>query len=134
MADRGHEVLEHTADVGLHIWAPTLEEVFAEAAVALVALMGTGEGPGVTQDVAIDAPDVDALFVDWLNEVLFLFEVRQVVTRDARVRIDRDCWTLAATIDGVRADSFEQGGAAVKAVTFHGLEVSETHARVYLDV
>lgn len=96
--------------------------------------MGTAEGPSTSQDVAIDANDLDALFVDWLSEVLFLFEARKVVPRDVRVRIDRERVALDATIDGVRAESFEQDGPAVKAVTFHGLELSETRALVYLDV
>ena len=120
--------------MGLRVWAPTLEGVFAEAAVALIALMGTAEGASVSLDVSLQASDLDGLFVDWLNEVLFLFEVRQVVPGDARVRVDRDAWKLEATIDGVRAERFEQEGPAVKAVTFHGLKVSETGATVYLDV
>ena len=89
MSARGHELVEHTADVGLHVWAPTLEAVFAEAAIGLVGVMGHGEGSPADEDVEIDAPDLDALFVDWLSEVLFLFEARAMVPTDVRVRIDR---------------------------------------------
>ncbi len=96
--------------------------------------MGSGEGEAVTQEVSLEAPDLDALFVDWLSEVLFLFEARQIVPRDVWVEIDREPWALRAAIEGVRASSFEQEGPAVKAVTYHALEVTETQARVYLDV
>ena len=134
MGDCGHELIEHTADVGLHVWAPTLEEVFAEAAVALIRTMGDGAGPGVSQEVALDAPDLESLFVDWLSEVLFLFEARQIVPKAVRVRIDRERCRLDATVDGVRAETFVQEGPAVKAITYHGLTLSETDATVYLDV
>jgi protein archease len=134
VGDRGHELIEHTADVGLHVWAPVLEDVFAEAAVALVAAMGEGDGPALTQRVELDATDLESLFVDWLSEVLFLFEAREVVPRTVRVRIDRERCRLDATIDGVRAERFVQEGPAVKAVTYHGLSLSDTDATVYLDV
>jgi SHS2 domain-containing protein len=134
VGDRGHELVEHTADVGLRVWGPSLEAVFAEAAIGLIRVMGTAEGPTVSQDVSIDDDDLDALFVDWLSEVLFLFEARKVVPRDVRVRIDRERCALEATIEAIRAESFVQEGPAVKAVTFHGLELSDATALVYLDV
>lgn len=134
VGDRGHELVEHTADVGLRVWGPTLEDVFAEAAVGLVRAMGIADGPSVAEQVSLRAADAEALFVDWLSEVLFLFEARKVVPRDVRVRIDRDRCALEATIDAVRATSFVQEGPAVKAVTFHELELTEHGATVYLDV
>lgn len=134
MGDRGHEVIEHTADVGLRVWAPKLEEVFAEAAVGLIRVMGTATGQAAATEVEVEAPDLDALFVDWLSEVLFLFEARDMVPADARVEIERGTWKLRATLEGVRAGEFQQEGPAVKAITYHGLEISDTEAVVYLDV
>ncbi len=84
--------------------------------------------------MTVGSTDLDALFVDWLSEVLFLFEAREIVPRDVRVRIDRERWSLDATIDGVRVTTFDEHGPAVKAVTFHGLRVAEGEATVYLDV
>jgi SHS2 domain-containing protein len=70
--------------------------------------------------------------------VLFLFEARGFVVQAADVHIDRDPWRLAAALSGADASSFRQHGPAVKAVTYHGLEITETsegfEARVYLDV
>ena len=134
MSARGHELVEHTADVGLHAWGSSLEDVFAEAAIGLVRAMGRADGPPIHEEVALDAPDLDALFVDWLSEVLFLFDARQVVPGDVGVRIDRERCALSATIDGVKAEHFVQEGPAVKAVTYHGLELSETEVVVYVDV
>jgi SHS2 domain-containing protein len=134
VSPRGHELVEHTADVGLRVWGDGLEDVFAEAASALIRVMGRGDGPSVSEDVELTAPDLDALFVDWLSEVLFLFDAREVVPVDVRVRIDREACSLSATIDGVRAEVFVQEGPAVKAVTYHGLTLTDHEAVVYLDV
>jgi SHS2 domain-containing protein len=82
--------------------------------------------------VSIEAPDADALFVDWLSEILFLFEARRFVPK--RTDVTFEGMRLRASIDGITAESFEQSGPAVKAITYHGLELSETEARVYLDV
>jgi SHS2 domain-containing protein len=114
------------------VWAASREALFAESAVALIALMGSAEGAPVHEDITIDAPDPDALFVDWLSEILFLFDARRFVPRDVRVTIDGN--HLRASVDGVSASSFEQTGPAVKAITYHGLELSDTEARVYVDV
>jgi SHS2 domain-containing protein len=130
----GFELIEHTADEGLHVWAPTLEELFAEAAVGLIRIMGTAEGPPVTEEVTVDSSDLDSLFVDWLSEVLFLFDARGMVPLEVRVDIDREASSLRATIDGVSAEVFSQEGPGVKAVTYHGLKLAETDATVYLDV
>ncbi len=136
-SNRGHELVEHTADVGLRIWAPTVEELFAEAAVALIDVMGKAIGPSDREErVALDAPDLDALFVDWLSEILFLFDARDFVPRSASAHVDDDPWKVEATLEG--GGELEQHGPAVKAVTYHGLDIRRTddgyEAVVYLDV
>jgi protein archease len=136
---QGHELIEHTADVGLRVWAPTPEDLFTEAARGLVDVMGKGKGPVAhREDVRLEAPDLGALLVDWLSEVLFLFDARGVVPQQIWIGLTREPAKLEATIEGPDAEAFEQHGPAVKAVTYHDLEVKETssgwEARVYLDV
>ncbi len=136
-APRGHEQIEHTADVGVHVWAPSLEELFAEGALALIDVMGRSRSaPSREEQVHLEAPDLNALFVDWLSEVLFLFEARSFVTHGAD--IDMQETSLRARLEGSDAATLEQHGPAVKAVTFHGLEITRSdhgyEAHVYLDV
>ncbi len=137
--DVGHELLEHTADSGFRAWAPTLDELFAEAARALIGLMGRGGGPiERSEDVALEAPDAEALLVDWLSELLFLFEARSVVPAEIDVEVSENPWRLAAMVRGPDASGFVQEGPQVKAVTYHDLEIARTgsgyEARVYVDV
>ena len=135
--DRGYEVLEHTADVGLRVWGPDLSAVFEQAALGLIGIMGEGRGPVTRHErISLEAPDEVALLVDWLSEVLFLFDARGLVPR--KIDVSVDATRVRAIIGGGDADRFEQSGPAVKAVTYHDALVRPTsdgyEARVYLDV
>lgn len=136
---RGFEILEHTADAGLRVWAPDLPALFAEGGLGLMAVMGEASGDDTrSQTVDIESADLEALFADWLSELIFLFETRDVVPLRFDVEVGEDPWRVHATVRGPGTSAFEQTGAAVKAVTYHELYVRPTsagfEARVYLDV
>lgn len=120
------------------MWAPDLDGLFAEAAHGLIAVMGSPQGPVERREhIVVEADDLEALLVDWLSEVLFWFEARDLVPLEVAVRIEGDgpC-RLEADVGG--AASFVEEGPGVKAVTFHGLDLTEDaegwQGRVYLDV
>jgi SHS2 domain-containing protein len=77
----GHELIEHSADIGVRAWGPTAEEVFEQAALALFSLvcdpLDIGEVESV--DVELEAESRDLLLAAWLNELLRVFEARQLV-------------------------------------------------------
>ena len=88
------EIIEHTADVGLRMEAPTLDQLLREAARALFTLL-VPNGPAMASDedeseqvkffLPIAPPD--DLLVDWLTELLFVFESRRLVLRDFDVKV-----------------------------------------------
>jgi SHS2 domain-containing protein len=93
--------------------------------------------PTCAVDVAVDAVDLDALLVDWLNELLFLAEERGVVFTEFEVRgsAGEDGAYVRATVRGSEpADPPKQ----IKAATFGGLKVSRTaegfEAEIVFDV
>lgn len=119
------------------MWAPDAPGLFEQAALGLIALMGTPAGESTRrEEIHLEAPDGVALLVDWLSEVLFLFDARSFVPLRVRAHVSE--WRIDATLDGGDAAGFEQGGAAVKAVTYHDANLERTpsgfEARVYLDV
>jgi SHS2 domain-containing protein len=137
--DRGHEILEHTADLGLRVWAPDLPQLFAEGAHALIAIMVEGSAlADRREEVAVEAPDVTALFVDWLSELVFLFDARAFVPLQIDADVTSEPWRLRGVLVGADVDRFRQVGPAIKAVTYHRADVARTpagfQARVYLDV
>jgi len=127
----------HTGEVELHVFAPTLPQLFVEAGLGLAELMA-GERrrapDGPAEGVEIQAPDRDALLVDWLNELVFLSETRHRIYDELRIASlsDRE---LRAEIRGAPPDHLR---TAVKAATLHRLhiegEAGGYSAAVVLDV
>jgi SHS2 domain-containing protein len=134
------ETFEHDADVGLVVRGRDGRELFADAGRALFDLVCDLETVEERERYALDgaADGIEALFVDWLNDLVFLFEGRGVVCR----RFVFPLWSETA----YRAEAFgeaadpERHGLRdlVKAATYHGLAVSRSRtgleARVILDV
>ena len=127
---------EHVGEVSLRIEAPSLARLFEEAALALCELTaGTNlVATGPYEEVVVNAPDREALLVEWLNELVYRSEARKCVYPSVRVdRID-DC-SLSASLCAVEPRVIR---TAVKAATMHDLEVRRVGdgwtARVVLDV
>jgi len=95
--------------------------------------------PGAGQPVAVEvsAGDLGGLLVDWLNEVLWLREVRQAAV--AGVDVDRVAGGVARGSVVFADDAAGPEGTFVKAVTYHRLRVEREPGggwvvEVYLDV
>ena len=68
MSRAAWEHFPHQADVGIRGFGATLAEAFEEAALALTAVVTHAEVKSVTSiKVSCEAPDLELLFVDWLN-------------------------------------------------------------------
>ncbi|MGH2754231.1 MAG: archease [Actinomycetota bacterium] len=133
---RGFEIIEHTADVGIRAHGATLEELFEQAARGLFDILDAWH-PGAGEDVRVELEPSDraGALVDWLNELLFIQETRDIVFTDLRVgKVEGG---LDASVR-VRPRAGTLEGTAVKAATWHQLEVEPDEAgwraRVYLDV
>lgn len=134
----GHEVLEHTADVGVRAWGDSMEETFEQAAWGLVDVAGVrGEGPRRRREIAVSGVDPGALLVDFLNELILVFDTEAASVAAITVRGVTDT-DLEAEVELV-ASSCEAEGVGVKAATYHQLRVERRpaggfEARVFLDV
>ncbi len=132
-----HSFEEHTSEVKVHLEAPTLETLFSEAGLALAEVMGAPLGApphGERRRVELEARDVDALLVDWLNELLFLTET----ARQPFTAFRFDSLTEHALTAEVSGPRVLQERTPVKAATHHGLDVIARddgfEASVVLDV
>lgn len=76
----GWEHFPHDADVGVRGFGATPAEAFEQAAVALTAVVTHAEvKPLATLEVRCDAPDLELLFVDWLNAIIYEMAVRNML-------------------------------------------------------
>jgi SHS2 domain-containing protein len=134
------ETFEHEADVGLIVRAEDGPGLFATAGVALFDLVCRLEAVEERDryELVGEADGVEILLVDWLNDLVFLFEGERVVCR----RFAFTEWSPT----GFRAEAFgepvderrHEPRDLVKAATYHGLSVTVAtgrwEARVILDV
>lgn len=83
------EHFPHDADVGVRGLGATPAEAFEQAALAMTAVVTYAEvKPLQCVEVACEAPDLELLFVEWLNAIIFEMAVRGVLFGHFAVRIE----------------------------------------------
>ncbi|OJH34872.1 archease [Cystobacter ferrugineus] len=125
----GH--LRHGSDIGVWGRGRTLEEAFERAGVALCAVMTEPSRVEPREAVAVccEAPDVEVLFSDWLNALVYEMAARRMLFSRFEVhladgRLEGRAWgepvdvarhepaveVKAATLTGLRVKREEDGG------------------------
>ena len=137
-------MLDHTADVGFELSAPTLGGLFEEArrALLMVVFERPPEDGFEEREVRLSAPDRETLLVRWLNELVYLIQDAGFVPAGAEIQLPEagdSGYALEARLTGAPLLLEEYGWQGeIKSATFHGLDVANDedgwHARVILDV
>jgi len=87
--DRKWEHFPHVADVGIRGFGDSIAEAFEQAAQALAAVVTRAEiRPLVAVGVQCEAPDVELLFVEWLNAIIYEMATRGMLFGRFEVRFD----------------------------------------------
>src|SRR3989338_53051 len=73
------EFFDHTADVKFRAYGKTLEEAFANAAVALFEVMTDTEKvkPNIKHEIAVSANKKESLLFDFLEQFIALIDTEQ---------------------------------------------------------
>ena len=118
------EHFEHGADIGIRGIAPTLEQAFEQAAVAMTAVITHPDQVSASKAVSIccQAPDLDLLLLDWINELVYQMAVQGLLFKHYKVAINDG--NLAATAYGEPVDRQKhQPAVEIKGATFTELRV-----------
>jgi len=118
------EHFPHDADVGVRGCGTTPAEAFEQAACALTAVVTRAEvNPKVTVRVRCEAPDLELLFVEWLNAIIYEMAVRNMLFGRFSVRIEND--RLEGTLWGEPVDVERHAPACEpKGATYTALKVA----------
>ena len=120
-----YEVFEHTADLGLRVRADSLDALLVDAARGLFSLIVTNlDQVNAVQEktIRIDASEPEYLLFDWLNELLYTFDVDQLLLSEFVVRVDDRGLTAICRGEPMQPDRHEMDHE-VKAITYHELKV-----------
>jgi SHS2 domain-containing protein len=135
-----YEIIEHPADVGFRAYGATLEELFKNAAEAMMSLGCALEGIEECErrELVVEGDNLEALLYDWLTEILAIADAEQLVFRRAEV-MEVAGGKARGAVYGEKFDKSRHcAGTYIKAVTYHQLQVEKTaegwRAQVFLDV
>lgn len=140
MRNRPYEIIEHTADIGIRVKGKDLKELFKSAALAMFDFIAEPQGPKARHTteikIQLESGNVEELFVDWLNELLFLSATKELIFSDFEIK-ELDKNNLQATASGANNRSYRIN-AEVKAATYHQLKIAQAgsgwQAEVIFDV
>ncbi len=140
----GYELLDHPADMGFQVNAPSLKDIFKISAEALTSVLvepGT-VGTSLVHECEIEGEDAEYLLYNWLSELLFLFDAEGLLFSQFEITdlaINGHA-RLKARLAGEEYDSERHAiQTYVKAVTLHQLSIkpdsdSGFRAQVFVDI
>ncbi len=132
--ERGYRYHEHTADITIECWAPTLEEAFEEAAVAafnVIVDISTVEPIDLTR-VEVEGIDLPELLVEWIGQLIALIDLKgQFFSKFVVASLERsEPCRLTAEVWGEAIDYEKHDvNTEVKAMTYADLKIDETDTR-----
>ncbi len=133
-------ILEHTADVGFEAFGSTRKEVFENAARALLQLIVDPACVELSEEIQIEVTGADppSLLVNWLSEILYLYDAEHWLFRDFMLTTLNDHQASGLARGERYNHARHQTNLQIKAVTYHQLSLEECEegwrARVYVDI
>jgi SHS2 domain-containing protein len=121
----GWEHFAHGADIGVRGIGATREEAFAQAALALTAVMTDPArvAPKQAVEIRCEAPDDELLFTDWLNALIYEMATRNALFGRFEVRLHDH--RLEATAWGEPLDRERHRPAVeIKGATYTAMSVA----------
>ena len=132
----GYSFLEHVTDALVEAWGDTLEEAFSQAGLALFETMLDIKSihPKTSEEIQTAGHDEKELLYNYLEELLLLFEVKQLALGDftvASITPTRGEFKLKGRASGEPYDRTRHSGKVeVKGVTYHLMEIEKHPGKV----
>lgn len=133
------QFIDHTADAGILVKAPTLEGMFETAGLGFSELVTRVDSLKclIQRQFRLQEDDMETLLVSWLQELLYLLDTEGLIF--GRFQVNLKDFSLEATAWGEVFDpEIHTMKTEVKAVTYHQLEVVEDdqgwQAQVIFDI
>ncbi len=140
MPKPGYRQLKHTADIYIEAYGSSLEEAFEQAGLALFrTIIPKAEGAETWTNVEAQGADLHELLYDWLEKLLHLFEINQIVGTTIKVKkiARNNNYRVEGVVGCVAYDrSKHKTGTAVKSPTYALMEIDteKNIVRYVLDI
>jgi SHS2 domain-containing protein len=138
--EKTFEIIDHTADIGIVSYGADVKQTFSNAALGLFSLI-TELGSikeNVQREIRVSSQDRESLLVEWLNELLYIFDVDHIVFK----RFEFDAFNereLKVSCFGDKINPKQQEiKREVQAATYHMLAINKENngykAQVIFDI
>lgn len=134
--EKPFEIIDHTADIGIIAYGTDMKHVFANAALGLFSLMADLDDlkETVHREIQLSAEDIEVLLVEWLNELIYIFDVEHIIFN--RFEIDKLSNTeIKATCFGEKIKpGHHRLKREIKAATYHMLRITKENSHYKVQV
>ena len=134
------DIIDHTADMGIIVYGGDIKQLFHNAALALFSLIIDIRSikEKLWHQVEVSSENRDNLLVEWLNELIYLFDAEQLLFNHFEIE-SLDDNSLKAICRGEKFDPARHKiKMGVKAATYYMLEIARDskgyRARVIFDI
>ena len=131
-----YKLIEHTADMGIAVWGDNLKGLFLHAAIAMYSLVVdiSAVRPAIYFPVDIQAMDIDELLRNWLSELLYYFNAKDILLSDFNIKVLSNN-RITSLVLGEKIDQSRHVlKREIKAVTFHNLHIVQTKSGFQTDI
>lgn len=123
-----YRFLHHTADAKFKAFGSSLEEAFANAALATASLMWDCQKikKRVEYQVTVEGRDLKQMLVNFLEEILYLFELKRFLLAAVdkiNIKKENDKFKLEAVFKGDKYKDKYIIHGNVKAITYNEMEI-----------
>lgn len=135
-----YKQIDHTADFGIHVFGADPVELFANAAYAMFDMLteiDTLKGLDTT-DLQVTGDDWSDLMVNWLRELLYLWNGKELLVKQVQIQaLSENELSANVEFDPFDPDRHEIK-MEIKAVTYHQIQVSSRpkgwEAKIIFDI
>ena len=123
--DKPFEVIDHTADIGIVAYGATIKQVFANAALGLFNLMADLDDfkEGLQRELELSAEDVEVLLIEWLNELIYIFDVEHIIFKKFEIEKLTSTQIKARCFGEKMKPGQHKLKREIKAATYHMLQI-----------
>jgi len=126
-----YEYLDHTADIQLHSWGPTINEAFEQNALAMFNYISELKYVDINEAdstiIEVEGHDLESLLYSFMNEFLMAFCIDKIVCKKITIlHFDKENFKIKAKGQGEKFDKKKHPqGTEIKAITYSAMQIHE---------
>ena len=131
-----YEILNHTADICVRVYGKSFDDLLRNAARTMMELVTDREKVNPSQEIEVKAhgETEEELLIHWLEEILFIHQVKKMVFRDFEAHLVSKTEIQGKAFgESIDAEKHEIG-LDIKAVTYHYLKIEYVADKLKVDV